>query len=260
MLVLRLVYGFLIRASYALHGIYEQERWELTPRSSGYLSSYKQALGLLLNTLLIGRLAAKLPAPQLLQLALLASALNSAVEYASSLFTSPFALYVGLNLPISAVCGALTRTLLSALFAEAVPTRDAGAPRSRTLAPRAGRLRTRAVEPTPGPPTRAWSLTRAAHALPRVQARPSRSSTCSRRPSGCSRRSTTASSWAGSASPSSRWSHASTTLSSSPWRALLLPSPLRSSRSASKGSWARAVRVSPWVTACLTSSVGYCTV
>ena len=132
-LVLRLVYGFLIRASYALHGIYEQERWELTPRSSGYLSSYKQALGLLLNTLLIGRLAAKLPAPQLLQLALLASALNSAVEYASSLFTSPFALYVGLNLPISAVCGALTRTLLSALFAEAVPTRDAGAPWSPTL-------------------------------------------------------------------------------------------------------------------------------
>ncbi|KAL1508153.1 hypothetical protein AB1Y20_007740 [Prymnesium parvum] len=125
-LVLRLSYGFLMRASYALHGMYEQQRWELTPSSSGYLSSYKQGLGLALNALLIGRLARCMSTARLLELAIALSAANSLLEAAASSFPAPFALYVGVNLPVSAICGALIRTLLSTLFSQAVPASDAG--------------------------------------------------------------------------------------------------------------------------------------
>lgn len=41
-LVLWLVYGFLMRATYSLHSMYEQERWDLSPKTIGYLSFYKQ--------------------------------------------------------------------------------------------------------------------------------------------------------------------------------------------------------------------------
>lgn len=44
-LVARLVYSMLMRASYSLIGVYEQERWALEPTDLGYLSFYKQALG-----------------------------------------------------------------------------------------------------------------------------------------------------------------------------------------------------------------------
>ena len=30
------------RSAYSLHSLYEQQRWELTPATAGYLSSYKQ--------------------------------------------------------------------------------------------------------------------------------------------------------------------------------------------------------------------------
>lgn len=42
-LLFRLCYGFLMRSAYTLHALYEKERWELTPATAGYLSSYKQA-------------------------------------------------------------------------------------------------------------------------------------------------------------------------------------------------------------------------
>ena len=41
-LMLRLLYAFLMRSTYALHSVYETQRWELTPADTGFLSSYKQ--------------------------------------------------------------------------------------------------------------------------------------------------------------------------------------------------------------------------
>ena len=41
------------RGRYTLHALYEQQRWELVPASSGYLASYKQGLSLLVDSLLV---------------------------------------------------------------------------------------------------------------------------------------------------------------------------------------------------------------
>lgn len=47
MLTLRLLYAFLMRSTYALHSVYETQRWDLTPADTGFLSSYKQVNAML---------------------------------------------------------------------------------------------------------------------------------------------------------------------------------------------------------------------
>jgi predicted MFS family arabinose efflux permease len=121
-LLLRLAYGFLMRSGYSLHSLYEQQRWELTPENAGYLSSYKTALGLAIDSLFIGVLAKRLSERMLLSLALCASVANAALEASHSTFM----LYACINLPVSSVVGVLSRTTLSVLFSKAVPTADAG--------------------------------------------------------------------------------------------------------------------------------------
>jgi MFS family permease len=46
-LTLRLLYAFLMRSTYALHSVYETQRWDLTPADTGFLSSYKQVNAML---------------------------------------------------------------------------------------------------------------------------------------------------------------------------------------------------------------------
>lgn len=121
-LLLRLLYTFFMRASYALHSVYEQERWELTPVTTGYLSSYKMALGLLVNTVLVGALATRYTEAGLVTASLALSAANAALE----LSHTSFVVYAAVNLAVSAVAGAVTRTALSALFSKVVPRSDAG--------------------------------------------------------------------------------------------------------------------------------------
>jgi predicted MFS family arabinose efflux permease len=117
----RLAYGFAMRSIYSLHSLYEKERWELTPATAGYLSSYKQAMGLAVNALLLGALTRRLTEPTLVAVVLAVSAANAALESSHA----SFGLYVALNLPLSSVSGALMRTTLSSLFSKAVPVRDA---------------------------------------------------------------------------------------------------------------------------------------
>ena len=122
-LLFRLAYGFLMRSTYSLHTLYEQQRWELTPATAGYLSTYRTALGLSVDALLIGVLARYFSESSLLLVALAASAANAAFEGSHSTFM----LYACINMPVSSMAGALTRTNLSSLFSKAIPTRDAGA-------------------------------------------------------------------------------------------------------------------------------------
>ena len=123
LLLLRLAYAFLMRATYSLHSLYEQQKWELTPANSGYLGTYKTGLGLAVDALLIGQLTRRLREPLILLLALVVSASNAAIEASHS----TFAVYALVNLPISTVVGTLTRTTLSTLFSKAVPVAEVGA-------------------------------------------------------------------------------------------------------------------------------------
>ena len=133
-LLLQLGYQFAMRGTYSLHALYEKERWELTPARAGLLSSYKMGLGLLVNSVLIGALARRMAERSILNLAILASALNAAAEtYLGAIldrgYVSPptaFALYAALMLPVSSACGAAVRTTLASLFSKAVPVADAG--------------------------------------------------------------------------------------------------------------------------------------
>ena len=120
-LVFRLAYAFAMRSIYSLHSLYEKERWDLTPATAGYLSSYKQGLGLAVNTLLLGVLARRLSEATLICVILAVSAANAALEASHSSFT----MYLSLNLPISSMAGALMRTTLSSLFSKAVPVSNA---------------------------------------------------------------------------------------------------------------------------------------
>lgn len=121
-LLFRLAYAFLMRSTYSLHGLYEQQRWELEPASTGYLASYKQALSLLIEAFLVGALARRMREASLLRCALALSAANAAFERAHSRVE----LYTAINLPLAAFAGAVTRTTAGSLFSKAVPTRDAG--------------------------------------------------------------------------------------------------------------------------------------
>ena len=123
-LLFRLSYGFLMRGSYSLHSLYEQQRFELTPEKAGYLSTYRTALSLGVDTVLIGSLSQYFGEAELLLIALSLSAGNAALEGAP--FTS-FGTYAFINMPLSSMTGALTRTNLSSLFSKAVNTADAGA-------------------------------------------------------------------------------------------------------------------------------------
>ena len=122
-LLFRLAYAFLMRATYSLHTLYEQQRWQLEPATVGYLSTYRTALGLAVNTLLIGPLSRVLSEADLLLLALACSAANATFEASHA----TLALYTFVNMPASSVCGALTQTGLSSLFSKAIKTSDAGA-------------------------------------------------------------------------------------------------------------------------------------
>ena len=104
----RLAYGFAMRSIYSLHALYEKERWELTPATAGYLSSYKQGMGLAVNALLLGALTRRLTEARLIAVVLAISAVNALLESSHA----SFGLYVALNLPVSSVSGALMRTTL----------------------------------------------------------------------------------------------------------------------------------------------------
>lgn len=121
-LLLRLLYAFFMRGVYQLHGLYEQQRWEMTPAETGYLGTYKTALSLCINALLVGILAKRFSDTSLILLSLVVSGANAAFEASHNSFT----LYVGVNLIVSAITATVTRTTLSTIFSKAVPKRDAG--------------------------------------------------------------------------------------------------------------------------------------
>lgn len=122
-LLFRLSYGFLMRATYSLHSLYEQQRFELTPETAGFLSTYRTALGLSVDSVLIGVLSRYLCEGDLLLVALSISAANAALEGGHSSFNT----YAFVNMPLSSMTGPLTRGALSSLFSKAVNTADAGA-------------------------------------------------------------------------------------------------------------------------------------
>ena len=121
-LAIRAAYGFLMRGGYTLHSLYEKERWDLTPATAGYLSTYKTALALAVNSLLVGLLAKRFGDAELLLLSNVLSGANAALEAAHSTFW----VYAFVNLPLSSMLGTLTRTTLSSIFSKAVPTSEAG--------------------------------------------------------------------------------------------------------------------------------------
>ena len=84
------------------------------------LSPLCAALGLGVNTLLLGLLSNRFSEGGLVSAILLASAANAAIEASHA----TFGLYAALNLPVSAVAGALMRTTLQSLFSKAVPVDD----------------------------------------------------------------------------------------------------------------------------------------
>ena len=86
------------------------------------LSSYKTVLGLAVDSIVVGLLARRFSEGTLLQLALVASAMNAGLEASHA----TFAIYAAVNLPVSSVAGVLSRVTLSTLFSKAVPASDAG--------------------------------------------------------------------------------------------------------------------------------------
>ena len=121
-LVLRISYTFLMRATYTSHGLYEQERWSLTPSNAGFLSTYKTALALAMDSVLVGMLSRRLSDRAMLRAALLCSAANAALEACHSTFR----VYALVNIPLSSVLGTLVKTTLSTIFSKVVPASDAG--------------------------------------------------------------------------------------------------------------------------------------
>ena len=120
--MIRAAYGFLMRGGYALHSLYEAQRWQLTPADAGYLSTYKTALSFSVDALLVGVLARRLGEVDLLRVALACSAANAALEASHA----SFAVYACVNLPLSSMLGAVVKTTLSSAFSKAVPASDAG--------------------------------------------------------------------------------------------------------------------------------------
>ena len=120
-LLFRVSYGFLMRSAYSLHFLYEKDRWTLTPATAGYLSSYKQLLGLGVNSLLVGFLSQRISESNLVAVVLMTSAGNAALEASHT----EFAIYAAVNLPLSACAGTIMRTTLSSTFSKAIPAEDA---------------------------------------------------------------------------------------------------------------------------------------
>ena len=121
-LALRLVYGLLMRSAYSMHSLYEAQEWAVTPAISGSLASYMMLLGLVIDSILIGRIVRSVSEEKLLCFALLLSASNSFVETQHRVF----AIYAAVHLPLSALAGRVTRTCLSSLFSKAVSVSDQG--------------------------------------------------------------------------------------------------------------------------------------
>jgi len=103
-----------------MHALYESQVWSLSPAVSGSLASYNQLLGLAVDWLLVGRLAASRGEGRLLCLCLCLATLNSLLESRHRAFL----LYAGLHLPVSAVLGRITKTCLASLFSKSVPAAD----------------------------------------------------------------------------------------------------------------------------------------
>lgn len=117
-LAFRLAYAFLMRGTYMGHALYEKERWGY----SGYLQSYKTVLGLLVNSLVVGPLAAAFPERALLLGALGVATLNSASEAVHSSYIA----YVAGNTLVASIATAVTRISLSSLFSKSVPQESMG--------------------------------------------------------------------------------------------------------------------------------------
>ncbi len=117
-LAFRLAYAFLMRGTYMGHALYEKERWGY----SGYLASYKTVLGLFVNSLVVGPLAAAFPERALLLGALAVACLNSASEALHSSYIA----YVAVNTLLATILSAVTRISLASLFSKSVPKESMG--------------------------------------------------------------------------------------------------------------------------------------
>ena len=117
-LAFRLAYAFLMRGTYMGHALYEKERWGY----SGYLASYKTVLGLFVNSLVVGPLAAAFPERALLLGALAVACLNSASEALHSSYIA----YVAVNTLLATILSAVTRISLASLFSKCVPRESMG--------------------------------------------------------------------------------------------------------------------------------------
>ena len=117
-LAFRLAYAFLMRGTYMGHALYEKERWGY----SGYLASYKTVLGLFVNSLVVGPLAAAFPERALLLGALAVACLNSASEAVHSSYIA----YVAVNTLLATILSAVTRISLASLFSKSVPRESMG--------------------------------------------------------------------------------------------------------------------------------------
>ena len=117
-LAFRLAYAFLMRGTYMGHALYEKERWGY----SGYLASYKTVLGLFVNSLVVGPLAAAFPERALLLGALAVACLNSASEALHSSYIA----YVAVNTLLATILSAVTRISLASLFSKSVPRESMG--------------------------------------------------------------------------------------------------------------------------------------
>jgi MFS family permease len=122
MLLLRLLYGLLLRSSYSMHSLYESREWAVSPAVSGTLASYNQLLGLAIDWMVVGKLVSRVPESRLLCICLLLASLNSGLEHQHR----QFYVYAGVHLPVSAVLGRITRTCIASIFSKAVPTEDMG--------------------------------------------------------------------------------------------------------------------------------------
>jgi len=106
-LLFRLSYAFLMRATYTLHQLYEQQRWNLSPETTGYLSTYRTALSIGVDSVLVGLLSRRLSETDQLLIALTLSAGNAALEGSHS----TMAIYACVNMPISSMTGCVTRAI-----------------------------------------------------------------------------------------------------------------------------------------------------
>lgn len=121
-LLLRLMYGLLLRAVYSMHALYEAQEWALTPAAAGYLSAYSQLLSFAVEWGLVGRLVRHVPERLLLFFSLAAAAINSWIEW----HHRSFPVYFLVHLPVGAMSKSIARACLSSLFSMALPPSEVG--------------------------------------------------------------------------------------------------------------------------------------